>query len=85
MPNLPIVNLSQAHFDRVVAAFPGDTGEEKTLSYQHWLVNNLIDFVEQREIAQLQMQHQQALNEAMDNIRESVPPRVPFPPEGIEM
>ena len=80
MPDLPTITLSQAHFDRVVAAFPGDTTAKKIAAYRAWTVNNLIDFVEMvevqaaRDAAAIQVTQKQA------EILASLPPRVPFPP-----
>ncbi len=45
MPELPALTLSQAHYDRVVAAFPGGTLAQKAAAYKAWLTGNLIDFV----------------------------------------
>lgn len=45
MPDLPVITLSQAHYDRVVAAFPGATLAAKAAAYKAWLTGHLIDFV----------------------------------------
>ena len=45
MPDLPTLTVSQAHFDRLVAAFPGTTGAEKAAAYKAWLTNRLIERV----------------------------------------
>jgi len=44
MPDLPVLTLSQAHYDRVVASFPGATVADKTAAYKAWLTGNLIDY-----------------------------------------
>lgn len=44
MPDLPSLTLSQAHYDRVVAAFPGATTADKAAAYKAWLTGNLIDY-----------------------------------------
>ena len=44
MPDLPALTLSQAHYDRVVAAFPGTTLAAKAAAYKAWLTGNLIDY-----------------------------------------
>lgn len=76
MPTLPGKELSQAHFDRVVAAFEGDSPAEKAASYDAWLTNHLIDHVERVETERLQQQHARQLQTALDELRESLPPRV---------
>jgi hypothetical protein len=76
MPTLPGKDLSQEHFDRVVAAFEGDTLAEKAASYDAWLTNNLIDHVERVEAERLQLQYAQQLSDALDALRASLPPRV---------
>ena len=53
MPDLPAPSLSQAHYDRVVAAFPGDTPAQKAAAYKAWLTGNLIDFVHTTEARRL--------------------------------
>lgn len=45
MPTLPTPDLPQDQFDRVVAAFPGATDEEKAAAYEDWLINRLIERV----------------------------------------
>lgn len=76
MPTLPGKELSQAHFDRVVAAFDGDTPAEKAASYDAWLTNNLIDHVERVETERLQQQYARQLSVELDELRASLPPRV---------
>lgn len=50
MPALPTLTLSDAHYERVVNAFPGTTMGEKATAYNKWLTNNLIDFVMKAEL-----------------------------------
>jgi hypothetical protein len=85
MPDLPTLTLSQNHFDRVVAAFPGDTLGEKAQAYRAWLVNKLIDYVKNTETQNLDRQiaseaaaRRAALYQQIEN---SLPPRPAFPPE----
>src|SRR5690606_24906387 len=42
MPTLPTLTVSQDHFDRIVAAFPGATPDDKVAAYRAWLINGLI-------------------------------------------
>lgn len=80
MPDLPTLTLSQAHFDRVVAAFPGTTMAQKAMAYKAWLTNHLISQVEQSEqsrIAQELLEQRLAAEQA---VRDSLPPRQPYPP-----
>lgn len=80
MPNLPTLTVSQAHFDRIVAAFPGDTATEKTAAYQAWLTNHLIDRVEQVEAKRLEEISNADKVTKLEVLRSSLPPRVQFPP-----
>lgn len=54
MPDLPTLTLSQDHFDRIVASFPGSTLSEKADNYKNWLVNRLLDHVELMEMRRAQ-------------------------------
>lgn len=81
MPNLPTKGLSQAHYDRVVGALPGTTPAEKAASYDAWLTNHLIDLVEQAEMRKAQADADASLLALMEQVRASLPDRVPYPPE----
>ena len=87
MPALPTLNLSDAHFARVVNAFPGTTNAEKAAAYNRWLTNNLIDFVMRAELDALEVTlnaefqaQQTAMQETRRLKREAViaslPPRI---------
>jgi hypothetical protein len=80
MPALPTLNLSQAHFDRVVAAFPGANLTQKAQAYNNWLVNNLIAFVEDSEMRVINAQAAAARDAKVAELEVSLPPRLPFPP-----
>lgn len=80
MPTLPTLTVSQSHYDRIVAAFPGATPTDKAVAYQAWLTNNLIDLVESVEAAKIDAQAQAARRAALDALIASLPPRQPFPP-----
>lgn len=77
MPTLPTLDVSQAHFDRLVAAFPGETLADKAAAYRAWLTNALIDHVEAVEAERLMWQQQEQLQTALQQLRASLPPRVP--------
>jgi len=79
MPVLPTLTVSQAHYDRIVAAFPGVDLPAKGLAYNAWLTNNLIDFVEQVEMVALSDRFVLERVAAMAALAASLPPRVPFP------
>lgn len=80
MPVLPnLGDIPQAQFDRIVAAFPGTTGAEKTSAYQAWLTNNLIEFVEKKEQAAIHAEMQVVWQSRMDALRASLPARVNYP------
>lgn len=64
MPDLPLISLSQAHYDRVVAAFPGETPAEKAQAYRDWTINRLIDQVGYVEG-----------HRAVEAVKASLPPR----------
>lgn len=68
MPDLPTLTLTQEHFDRVVAAFPGANATEKADNYKAWLVNKLLDQVEMVE-----------MRRARAAILSSLPTRPTFP------
>lgn len=78
MPDLPTVTLPQAHFDRVVAAFPGTTLAEKAAAYQAWLINHLIDRVATVEARRIQQSHAAAAQAEMTAVYASLPAKLPF-------
>lgn len=75
MPTLPAITLSQSHYNRVVAAFPGSTAEEKAAAYVAWTQNRLIDRVEQVESNKIDEQASAAKASAMAALAASLPPR----------
>lgn len=80
MPDLPTLTLSQAHYDRVVAAFPGTTLAEKAANYRNWLTNNLIDFVEVTEVRAIEDTYNAQKTAKIDALRAGLLPiRQPFP------
>lgn len=80
MPDLPTLTLSQEHFDRVVASFPGTTAPEKIAAYQAWLANRLIDYVEQVERDRIHTEYTEDLEAALLALHASLPDRPLFPP-----
>ena len=80
MPDLPTKTLSQAHYNRVVAAFPGETLGEKAAAYDAWLTNHLIDYVEQVEARKIDEQAVISKQQQLAALAESLPPRAQFPP-----
>ena len=83
MPDLPTITVSQAHFDRLVAAFPGATLAEKSRAYKDWLTNRLIDKVLESEAANVEIALQQERVRRQAEIVASLPPRpepTPQPP-----
>lgn len=80
MPDLPTLTLSQAHYDRVVQAFPGATLAEKAAAYKNWLTNNLIDFVQTAETAVIDQAAAQNKATQLEALRASLPSKLPFPP-----
>ena len=80
MPELPTITVSQAHFDRIVAAFPGVTGQEKVAAYNAWLINHLIDVVEASESRAVEQIVSAERDKRMAAIRASLPQRQPYPP-----
>lgn len=81
MPDLPALTLSQAHFNRVVAAFPGSTAAQKTAAYRAWLVGHLIDYVHATEARAIDEVHNTAKAAALADLAASLPERPTFPPE----
>jgi hypothetical protein len=80
MPDLPALTVSQAHFDRIVSAFPGATNADKASNYKAWLTNHLIDFVEMQESRKLQDAAQADMTTKLQALRQSLPPRINFDP-----
>lgn len=87
MPTLPTLTVSQAHFDRLVNAFPGTTLAEKDAAYKAWLTNLLIDYVMNKELQTLEIAFQTQRRAAEVDLLEqrrlkelsviaSLPPRV---------
>lgn len=80
MPDLPALTLSQAHFDRVVAAFPGGTLAEKAANYKAWLTGQLIDYVRMVETVRLEEAARIAIKTQIEEVVASLPPRPVFSP-----
>lgn len=80
MPDLPSLTLSQAHFDRVVAAFPGADLTAKAAAYKAWLTGQLIDFVGATEAQRLEAKFAAEKEAALASLSASLPPRPQFPP-----
>jgi uncharacterized protein (DUF1499 family) len=80
MPDLPTLTLSQEHYDRVVAAFPGTTSAEKVAAYRAWSFGHLIDFVKSTEFTKISEQHRVQMEAAMASLNASLPPRPVYPP-----
>lgn len=95
MPALPALTVSQAHYDRIVTAFPGDTLGEKAASYQAWNINALIDEVSRLEGERLVVVNDERRAELMAllngaeaqretslaALRASLPAKVKYPPK----
>lgn len=82
MPDLPTLTVSQAHYDRIVAAFVGDTLAEKAASYRAWLTNHLINEVERVETRRVEAEVSVERDAKMAAVRASLPPRQTYPPVG---
>lgn len=80
MPDLPALTLSQAHYDRVVAAFPGTTLAAKAAAYKAWLTGNLIDYVHATEARRIDEAANTAKATELAALAASLPPRPPYPP-----
>lgn len=80
MPDLPTLTLSQEHYDRVVAAFPGATGASKATAYNNWLTNQLIDFVRSSEQKKIEDKFAIDKQTQMAAVDASLPSKLPFPP-----
>lgn len=79
MPDLPTLTVSQAHFDRLVAAFPGNTLAEKAQSYRDWLTNRLIERVQIVESRKIDEDSNKSKKIALDNLSASLPAPAPEP------
>ena len=79
MPTLPTFTVSQAHFDRLVAAFPGATAAEKAAAYQSWLTNRLIERVRLVESRKIDAAANDAKVAALAALDASLPPTVTEP------
>lgn len=80
MPELPGLTLSQEHFDRVVAAFPGKNAAEKASAYEDWLVNRLIERVQEVEAQRIRAEMDDATTAALAAVTASLPPKRAEPP-----
>lgn len=80
MPDLPVLTLTQTQFDRVVAAFPGDTLAKKAEAYTAWSIGHLIDFVQGAEIRQFELDQRAQMENRIEAIKASLPPRPVYPP-----
>lgn len=76
MPDLPTLTVSQAHFDRLVAAFPGSDSASKAAAYRAWLTNRLIERVQAVEAAKIDTQAAAQKSQALAALEASLPPRV---------
>ena len=79
MPDLPTLTVSQANFDRLVAAFPGATLAEKAVAYKAWLTNGLIDFAQAVEARRIDEEANTAKAQQLAALAASLPPKLPFP------
>jgi hypothetical protein len=79
MPTLPGLDVTQAQYDRIVAAFPGATLAEKAANYKAWLSNNLIDEVERAEARKIEDAANLDKQAKLNALRESLPPRLAYP------
>lgn len=79
MPDLPTITLSQAHFDRVVAAFPGATLAAKADAYKRWLTNRLIERVEVVETRRIDAESNASKQAALAALTESLPTKTEEP------
>lgn len=79
MPDLPGKKLSQAHFDRVVAAFPGNTAAQKAEAYDVWLTNRLVERVQMVEARRIRAEMDVATTAALELVTNSLPPLQPEP------
>jgi hypothetical protein len=82
MPDLPPLTLSQAHYDRVVAAFPGSTLAEKANNYKAWLTGQLIDYVFTIEMTAMRRSLDIQAQTKAAEIQASLPSRPAFTPLG---
>lgn len=82
MPTLPALDVSQAHYDRIVAAFPGVTLAEKANAYLAFLTNSIIDEIERLEHQKIQRAAATQVAEAMKAVSLSLPARQSYPPSG---
>lgn len=80
MPDLPTLTVSQEHFDRLVAVFPGTTSAQKVQAYREWLINRLVERVFAVESLAIEEDLAIARETAHANLRASLPPTFPEQP-----
>jgi len=80
MPDLPVLTVTQAQLDRLVAAFPGATLTEKADAYKAWSTNNLIDFVQAVETRKIDAAADTAKATQIAALLASLPPRSTYWP-----
>ena len=81
MPTLPGLTVTQAQYDRIVAAFPGSTLAKKAVAYNEWLTNALIDYVRAAEIAAVNNEMNTLRAARLAAVEASLPPRPNTPVE----
>lgn len=79
MPDLPTLTVSQAHFDRLVASFPGATMAQKAAAYKAWLTNRLIERVMAVESHRIDIQMNEDKIAALEALDASLPDKVEEP------
>lgn len=79
MPALPAIELSQEHFDLVVQYMPGTTSEQKTVNYQNMVLNAILTFIENQEMAEIEATQEAARQAAITALQDALPDRLPFP------
>lgn len=80
MPTLPTLTVTQAQYDRIVAAFPGDTLAKKGAAYNAWLTGELIDFVRAAEVHVIDEETNATKAARLAALEASLPTRPVFSP-----
>lgn len=75
MPDLPALTLSQAHYDRVVATFPGATPTAKAAAYKAWLTGHLLDHATTTEARRIDEAANTAKAAELATLAAALPPR----------
>lgn len=81
MKQLPTSSFTDEQYEQLLEVFPGETLEQKELSYESWMVNNLIGYVRSMRNGKIIEDYQVLIDEEMAAYAASLPQPPPYPPQ----